>query len=188
MAHCVWTSKVRGFQSTRCVSQALFTALRVAAAGVRRCCEGELRALSSFLPRSPVRVYGVLGALPVDSAARRSACVHPVSCLGSERGGYRLYEWPLQAMPSWLSQRSCSFLSSPAVMCSRGSLPLKPLVVPRLTFSSVRLFPPLPQASDSSLFPLWIRRSLFSRCVCSAVVCISNVFLPFALSLSPVSR
>lgn len=36
--------------------------------------------------------------------------------------------------------------------------------VPRLTFSSVRLFPALqkclPQASDSSLFPLWIRRSL----------------------------
>ena len=94
MARCVWTSKVRGFQSTRCVSEALFTALRVAAAGVRRCCEGELRALSSFLPRSPVRVYGVLGALPVDSAARRSACVHPVSCLGSERGGSRVYEWP----------------------------------------------------------------------------------------------
>lgn len=64
--------------------------------------------------------------------------------------------------------------------------------VPRLTFSSVRLFPPLqkclPQASDSSLFPVDSQELMFSRCASCAVVRISNVFLPFVLSLSPVFR
>lgn len=42
-----------------------------------------------------------------------------------------MWEWSPAGMPRWFSRRLCTFLSSPALTCSGGSLPSEALGAPR---------------------------------------------------------
>ena len=79
-----------------------------------------------------MRIWVILGVFPVaKGAAGRSSCTCLAACLGSELGGSKVWEWSPAGMPRWFSQRLRTFLSSPALACSGGSLPSEALGAPR---------------------------------------------------------
>ena len=79
-----------------------------------------------------MRIWVILGVFPVaNGAAGRSSCTCLAACLGSELGGSKVWEWSPAGMPRWFSRRLRTFLSSPALACSGGSLPSEALSAPR---------------------------------------------------------